>query len=276
MAGKTIQIFLPDGNPKGVRKASITTDRIEILQIPRVNLNENKKMLDFNGVYVLVDSLKTEKPEIYIGKGDVKTRTSSHDSKKDFWNVVFAIRLKGDTGFNDAHNSYLEYYFIQKAHHLNQAVMNENKQAPRCPELPEEIIAEMECYIDTIETLFSTLGLKCFQPIENSRINQKDILYCIDKYGNSASGEYTEEGFLMYKGAICEINYHNSSKPVPLRQEMITSGELKPVNGHLILQNNKLFSSVSTAATIVTGRNSNGWREWRNKDGKTLDELERK
>ena len=26
MAGKTIQIFLPDGNPKGVKKASITTD----------------------------------------------------------------------------------------------------------------------------------------------------------------------------------------------------------------------------------------------------------
>lgn len=30
MAGKTIQIYLPDGNPKGVKKASITTDKIEI------------------------------------------------------------------------------------------------------------------------------------------------------------------------------------------------------------------------------------------------------
>lgn len=52
MAGKTVQIYLPDGNPKGVKKASITTDKIEIIQIPRANLSENNKLLDFNGVYI--------------------------------------------------------------------------------------------------------------------------------------------------------------------------------------------------------------------------------
>lgn len=31
MLGKTIQIFLPDGNPKGIKKASITTDKVEII-----------------------------------------------------------------------------------------------------------------------------------------------------------------------------------------------------------------------------------------------------
>ena len=88
MPGKTIQIFLPDGNPKGVKKASTTTDKVEIIQIPRASLSENNKLLAFNGVYILVDSLKVEKPEIYIGKGDVKSRTYSHDNKKDFWNIV--------------------------------------------------------------------------------------------------------------------------------------------------------------------------------------------
>ena len=57
MTGKTIQIFLPDGNPKGVRKASITTDKIEVIQIPRVNLAENRKLLAFNGVYILVERI---------------------------------------------------------------------------------------------------------------------------------------------------------------------------------------------------------------------------
>ena len=84
MPGKTIQIFLPDGNPKGVKKASITTDKVEVIQIPRASLSENNKLLAFNGVYILVDSLKVEKPEIYIGKGNVKSRTYSHDNKKDF------------------------------------------------------------------------------------------------------------------------------------------------------------------------------------------------
>lgn len=53
--------------------------------------------------------------------------------------------------------------------------MNENKQLPKCPNLPEEIISELECYIQTIETLLSTLGLKCFQPLEN--INAKKKIY---------------------------------------------------------------------------------------------------
>ena len=40
MPGKTIQIFLSDGNPKGVKKASITTDKVEVIQIPRASLSE--------------------------------------------------------------------------------------------------------------------------------------------------------------------------------------------------------------------------------------------
>ena len=276
MPGKTIQIFLPDGNPKGVKKASITTDKVEIIQIPRSILAENNKLLDFNGVYILVDSLKAEKPEIYVGKGDVKSRIYSHDNKKDFWNTVFAIRLKDETGFNDAHNSYLEYYFVKKAQDLHQAIMNENKQTPKCPNLTEEIISELHYYIQTIETLLSTLGLKCFQPIENNEKTEKDIFVCSDKYGNIGEGEYTEEGFLLYKGAICSLDLHKGTDKLPQREDLISSGLLKEQDGHYVLQENKLFSSVSTASSIVLGRRSNGWLEWKNKDGKTLDEIERK
>lgn len=276
MAGKTIQIFLPDGNPKGVKKASITTDKIEIIQIPRANLSKNNKLLDFNGVYILVDSLKQEKSEIYIGKGDVKSRTYSHDNKKEFWNMVFAIRLKDETGFNDAHNSYLEHYFVKRAKDLNLAIMNENKQDPKCPNLSEEILSELEYYIQTIETLLSTLGLKCFQPLENSDTKKKNILICSDKHGSYGKGEYTEEGLLLYKDAICKLELHKGTEKIPMRDEMISSGQLKKQGDYYILQENKLFSSVSSAAAIVLGRRANGWLEWKNQDGKTLDELERK
>ena len=276
MLGKTIQIYLPDGDPKGVKKAAITTDKIKIIQIPRALLSENSTLLDFNGVYVLVDSLKSEKPEIYIGKGDVKNRTYSHDNKKDFWNMVFAIRLEDAIGFNDAHNSYLEYYFIDKAKKVNQSIINENKQTPKCPNLTEEMLSELSSYIQTIEVLFSTLGLKCFQPLENSEKEEKDLLICADKYGNMGKGEYTEEGFLLYKGAICNLYLHKGTERLSQREELILSGLLKEQDGHYILQENKLFSSVSTASSIVLGRKSNGWLEWKNNDGKTLDELKRK
>ncbi len=275
MGGKTIQIFLPDGNPKGVKKASVTTDKIEIIQVPRSNLNENRKYLDFNGVYILVDSLKAEKPEIYIGKGNIKDRASSHDSKKEFWYILFAVRLKDDTGFNDAHNSYMEYYFINKATEINQSIMNENKQTPKKPNLSEEVLSELEHYCNVIEILLSTLGLKCFQNIENTNITDKDIFYCSDKYGSYGKGEYTEEGFLLYKGSKCKKVLHKGTKYVSKRDSLIQNNVLKLENDFFVLQENTLLS-VSTAAAITLGRRANGWREWKNKDNKTLDEIERK
>lgn len=190
--------------------------------------------------------------------------------------MLFAIRLKDETGFNDAHNSYLEYYFVKKAHDLNQAIMNENKQLPKCPNLTEEILSELSYYIQTIEILLSTLGLKCFQPLENNEKTEKDIFTCSDKYGNIGKGEYTEEGFLLYKGSICKLELHPGTDKLSQRDELIASGSLKKQGDHYVLQENKLFASVSSAATIVLGRRANGWLEWKNSEGKTLDELERK
>lgn len=154
--------------------------------------------------------------------------------------------------------------------------MNENKQTPKCPNLTEEMLSELSSYIQTIEVLFSTLGLKCFQPLENKEKEEKDLLICSDKYGNMGKGEYTEEGFLLYKGAICNLDLHKGTERLSQREELISSGLLKEQDGHYILQENKLFSSVSTASSIVLGRRSNEWLDWKNKDGKTLDELERK
>ena len=36
-----------------------------------------------------------------------------------------------------------------------------------------------------------------------------------------------------------------------------------------------IFGSPSTAAAAVLGRQANGWTEWKNKSGKTIDELYR-
>ena len=118
-------------------------------------------------------------------------------------------------------------------------------------------------------------GLKCFERIEDETIKKKNILFCQDKYGNKGEGEYTEEGFLLYKGARCKKNLHKGTKKFPLRENLILSGILREDNNYYILQENKLLS-VSAASSIILGRNSNGWLEWKNQEGKTLDELERK
>ena len=41
----------------------------------------------------------------------------------------------------------------------------------------------------------------------------------------------------------------------------------------MIFSEDYLFGSSSTAASVVLGRQANGWTEWKNKEGKTIDKL---
>jgi hypothetical protein len=47
-------------------------------------------------------------------------------------------------------------------------------------------------------------------------------------------------------------------------------------NGVWIMDSDKTFSSPSTAADFCIGRPANGWNEWKDKDGNTLDFIYRK
>ena len=47
-------------------------------------------------------------------------------------------------------------------------------------------------------------------------------------------------------------------------------------DGVRTMDSDKTFSSPSTAADFCTGRPSNGWTEWKDKDGNTLDSVYRK
>lgn len=148
----------------------------------------------------------------------------------------------------------------------------ENKQIPKCPKLSVPAISDLQHYINTIEILLSTLGLKCFQIKETQ---SDSVFICKDKYGNSGEGEYLEDGFMLYKGAKCNLELHEGTKSLPMRDVLIQDGTLKKSGDHYVLQSNKIFSSVSSASSIVLGRRSNGWTEWKDSNGKTLDELKR-
>jgi hypothetical protein len=46
-------------------------------------------------------------------------------------------------------------------------------------------------------------------------------------------------------------------------------------SGGYVFTRDHLFSSPSMAALAVMGRSANGWLEWKDAGGKTLDELKR-
>jgi hypothetical protein len=59
-----------------------------------------------------------------------------------------------------------------------------------------------------------------------------------------------------------------------MRQNLLDEGVLTVKVGHLVFSRDAEFSSPSAAAAVICGGHTNGLLAWKNKDGKTLKELE--
>ena len=91
-------------------------------------------------------------------------------------------------------------------------------------------------------------------------------------------GEYTTEGFVVHSGAKARSDIVSSfagTSGERLRNLLIKEGVLLANDGVLVFSRDYLFASPSAASDVLTGRNSNGWVEWKAANGKTLDELKR-
>ena len=138
----TIRIFVPDGDPDGVR----LIDRMNWtgigLAFPRAKWPEIKQRPEFarTGVYIL-DGYRSvgdddDFPTIYIGQGDVvRQRVDSHFRNKDFWDrgIVF-ISTSG--GLNRAHVTWLEYALVNRAAQTKRCHLD-NGNVPQEPFLTE-------------------------------------------------------------------------------------------------------------------------------------------
>ena len=85
----TIRIFVPDGDPEGVRVVDRMTSTGIAVSFPRDLWPRTKSRPEFGkaGVYVLVGfSSDDDLPTLYIGQGDgTRSRIAAHYDQKDFW-----------------------------------------------------------------------------------------------------------------------------------------------------------------------------------------------
>jgi hypothetical protein len=162
----TIRIFLPDGDPEGLR----IIDRMNWtglgIVFPRENWTKIKQRPDFSkpGVYILVGyvSDNDDLPTIYIGQGDVvRARLDSHVQNKEFWSkaVVF---VSGSGGLNRAHATWLEHALIRRAATVRQSHL-ENGTEPQEPALSEAEKADTQAFLREILQILPLVGLTAFE-----------------------------------------------------------------------------------------------------------------
>ena len=135
----------------------------------------------------------------------------------------------------------------------------------------------MEEFIEYIKMLVNTLGHKVFEEKREFKLKQKQAIFYIKAArGADGQGEPTSDGFVVFKGSKAAGSTVPSmtSGFLTLRQKLIDQGVLMDREEYLEFQEDYIFSSPSTASTIVLGRNSNGLLDWKMKDGKPLKDFE--
>lgn len=275
--GKTIQIFLPDGNPRSVKIAEITSRTVQAILIPRTKLDYifSREELNNVGVYLLIGSPEEDvKPRLYVGEAeDCKIRLKQHNSSKDFWNYAIAIISKTHY-FTKTHIKYLESFMYKEALRINRYKLD-NNTIPTIPFVSESMEADLLDNFDTIKILVSTLGFPIFDEIKTA--SKTELLYCKGKEA-LAAGQLTDEGFLVLAGSKCNLKESNTAGTwiINMRARLVEEKILQVKGNVYEFTSDYQFGSPSAAAGTVLARRANGWIEWKYKNGKSLDEVKRK
>lgn len=275
---QTIQIFLPDGSPTSIREAHITNRLVTTVLFPRNKMNEvaSRPMVNFTGVYFLFGTREeTAKPVVYIGEGEsCFKRIQAHNRNKDFWTHCIIVTTKTDE-YTKTDAKFLEHYSIDMARKIDRYEIDNDTGSRRTP-LSESREHDLLDNFDTAKILMATLGYPIFEEKRKAQ-ETKDIFYC-ERANIKASGELVDEGFLVHKGSFSEIINKKGVSPwiLKLREKLVEEGILIIQDIVLVFTSDYIFNSPSAAAATVLAGAANGWARWKNKDGKTLDEMKRK
>lgn len=162
----TIRIFVPDGDPEGVR----LIDRMNWtglgLVFPRAKWPEVRQRSEMlrTGIYILVgyNGEDDDLPTVYVGQADgVRGRIDSHFATKDFWDWG-AVFVSNSGGLNRAHVTWLEHALVKRATETKRCHLD-NGNAPQEPALTEAEKADTQGFLKEILQILPLVGLRAFE-----------------------------------------------------------------------------------------------------------------
>lgn len=274
---QTIQIFLPHGDPTGIRIAEITTRTVRAIEIPRKLLPRFLEMPESAqvGLYFLFGGEDGDSsPSVYIGQtGALKDRLYTHQGTRDSWSRAVAV-LSLTNAFTSTHVGYLEWHSIQEARKAARFRLENGNSGSR-PHTPPPLEADCQEVHETASVLLATLGYTPFKPLADK--NQATELLCKGP-DTEAKGLYGSEGMVVLKGSVGrrDVVTSFSAASRAVREQLLAEKVISEQGRNIRFNQDYQFRSPSAASGCLLGRPSNGWDDWKTADGRPLDELERR
>lgn len=279
---KTIQIFLPGGDARGIRVAEITTRIVQVIEVPRSLLQDFLKMRESGQValYFLFGEAEDASAKVYIGQtGDLRSRLAHHNKEKEFWERALVL-ISITNSLTQTHALFLEWHSLQAANKAGRYT-TENGTVGTRPHTPAPLEADCREIFETGSVLLATLGFPVFDavaaPAPSNQTSSEALFFCKGG-GADGRGLYTQEGFVVLKGSVARRETQPAMSGhwyARLRDTLIESKVMLDQGGALTFDKDHLFTAPSPAAAALLGRPANGWTEWKTSDGKTLNAVKR-
>lgn len=282
--GRTIQLFLVDGKPTGLRKATIHgwTGLLFVSGASAFGDLTAREEVDRTGVYILAgpDPDKPGDTRVYIGSGNsVAERIEQSAKKREFWETAITVTTSDDD-LSKGHAEYLEARLIQQAVEAGRVTLDNGTQPDSLRRrLPEADVANMEQFLANLRIILPVIGLDMLKPQPKAvstaanpsspSVSHEMQFEIRHKSGVEATAVEEDGEFIVLEGseALTATGYVQLSYG-GLKKKLIADGVLVPQegpssSGKLRFAKPWSFNSPSAAAAVVLDRNSNGRLEWK-------------
>jgi hypothetical protein len=276
MNPRKIEILLLEGIPFGLRYVDLKGTTLRAFIAPHNSFDKLLKRPEMGGagVYVLYgEPPEKNLPLVYVGEADILGERLPAHRSKDFWTEIIVFTAQDET-LDKAGVRYIESILVERIQR-DKLVDVENDAKPRIKTLSEANVAVMNDFIEDIIVQLLVLGYKILRS-SYVGVEQSEPELHISKDVISARGRNTDEGFIVYANSTARKELLTSASPTVAKTQkaLIERAILKDLGTHLAFTQDYLFSSSSLAASLILGRSSNGLIEWKNRENKTLKQLQ--
>lgn len=269
---KTLTIQLIDAQPDRIRICRVEGESLVTIIIPREDLAEAKALpsIPQRGIYYLLDEDHGNVSRVYAGQTTQGiTRLEAHKARKEFWNKAVMF-LDDDQNISKDALDVLEAKAIDYVRtHGSYETDNSATPKPYIDPYKEEAVEHLH---ERILFRMAALGY------DLDRIDQgpasASAVFHTKKNGIRGSGRYDKATgrFTVLAGSKVNLSKPalKNASVAALRREMFGG-----IAGIADLTEDLEFPTPSAAAVFVLGGSQNGWTEWVNNDGETLNQVYR-